>query len=190
MELADFSNDLTWMFNFCTWIYDCDSHSSAFITVTSHSLSSNPCICSTVVFSSLGNSYHFLDLVLIGFFSNSKEMRLFIAQFTALLVLIGAVVVIIWEMFHGRVYLNSCFCCWYWTLSVGPGWKWCVYPSLISGQAWFISMVFSRLYCCNSSSKPSLSFVFIKSSASTVNIKQASNWCERVLEAAKRVYAN
>ena len=61
------------MFNFCTWIYDCDSHSSAFITVTSHSLSSNPCICSTVVFSSLGNSYHFLDLVLIGFFFKLKR---------------------------------------------------------------------------------------------------------------------
>ena len=75
---------------------------------------------------------------------------------------------------------------------MGLGWNWCIYASQkISGQASFISMVFSCFYCCHSSKK-SLFCLYQreKSSDSKVKFRQASNRCKRVLEAAKLAYAN
>ena len=57
------------MVNFPTWIQDCDSHSPALLDLF---ISSDPSICSTMVFPPLGNSDHVVVLVSIAFPSNSK----------------------------------------------------------------------------------------------------------------------
>ena len=59
----------------------------------------------------------------------------------------------------------------------------------MSGQASFISMVFSSLYCCHRNHFFHL-YQHNKSSASKVKFRQASNHCKKVLEAAKLAYAN
>ena len=64
------SNDLTQIFNFPTWIPDCDSHSLALLDLF---LSSNASICSTMAFPPLGNSDHVVVSVSIGFPINSKQ---------------------------------------------------------------------------------------------------------------------
>ena len=61
-------------------------------------------ICSTMAFPSLGNSDHVVVSVSIDFPSNSKRDAPF--HRITILVLIGMVFVIIWEMFHGRISLN------------------------------------------------------------------------------------
>ena len=109
-----------------------------------------------------------------------------------ILVLIGMVFVIIWEMFHGRISLKlsataaaSEFCEW---VQVGidvyiPHRKYQVKPH---SSPWFSAASvaaivhrnhFFRLYKQN------------KSSQSKAKFRQASNRCKRVLEAAKRAYA-
>ena len=65
-----------------------------------------------------------------------------------ILVLIGMVLLIIWQMFHGTSVLQYFYCC-KWTLWVGSGWNWCMYPLLVSSQISLISMVFSCLCCCH-----------------------------------------
>ena len=91
------SNDLTQMVNFPTRIPDCDSHSPALLDLF---LSSDASICSTMAFPPLGNSDHVVVSVSIDFSTNSKWDILFI-------LLIEMVFEIIWEMFCGRIYLNS-----------------------------------------------------------------------------------
>ena len=68
-ELCYFSvsNDLTQMFNFPTWIPDCDSHSP---TLLDFFLSFDASICSTMAFPPFGNSDHVLISVSIDFPSN------------------------------------------------------------------------------------------------------------------------
>ena len=70
-------------------------------------LSSDTSICSTMAFPPLENSDHVVVLVSIDFSSNSKWNALFhrIAYYT-ILILIGMVFVIIWEIFHGRIFFN------------------------------------------------------------------------------------
>ena len=51
----NFSNDLTQMVNFPTWIPDFDSHSPALLNL---SISSDASFCSTIAFPPLGNSDH------------------------------------------------------------------------------------------------------------------------------------
>ena len=63
------SNDLTQMFNFPTWIPDCDSHSFALLDLF---ISSDTSVCSTIVFPLLGNSDHFVISVSIVFPSYSQ----------------------------------------------------------------------------------------------------------------------
>ena len=58
------------MFNFRTWIPDCDSHSSALLHLF---LSSDAIINSTMAFPLLGNSHHVVLSVSIDFPSNSKR---------------------------------------------------------------------------------------------------------------------
>ena len=97
------SNDLTQMLNFPTQIQNCDSHSSALLNLF---LSSDASICSTLVFPPLENSDHVGVSVSLGFHHFHNGLIHFIALLMTLLVLIGSVFVIIWKMFHGRIYLN------------------------------------------------------------------------------------
>ena len=102
------SNYLTQMVNFPTQIPDCASPSPAFLDLL---LSSDAGICSSVAFTSLGNSDHVVVSFSIDFSSNSKrdarfDLR-FIVSLMATLVLIGMVFVIILEMFHGKTSLST-----------------------------------------------------------------------------------
>ena len=63
------SNDLTQMVNFPTWIPNCDSHSPALLNLF---LSSDASICSTMAFLPLGNSDQVVVSVSIDFPSNSQ----------------------------------------------------------------------------------------------------------------------
>ena len=69
-----FSNDLTQMVNFPTWIPDCDSHGPALLDLL---LTSDASICSTISFPPLGNSYHVAVWVSIYFSSNCQWDALF-----------------------------------------------------------------------------------------------------------------
>ena len=68
------SNDLTQMFNFSTWIPDCDFNSSGLLDLC---ISCDSSICSTVTFPPLGNSDHVVVSVSIDFPSNSQWDALF-----------------------------------------------------------------------------------------------------------------
>ena len=91
------------MVNFPTRIPGCDSHSPALLDLF---ISSDAAICSTMAFLPLGNSDHVVVSVSIDFPSNSQEMPHFIAELIIILVLIGMVFTIIWEMLHGRISLS------------------------------------------------------------------------------------
>ena len=65
-----FSNDITQLVNFSTWIPDCDSHSPALLYLF---LFSDASICSTMAFPSLKNSDHVFDSVSTDFPSNSQR---------------------------------------------------------------------------------------------------------------------
>ena len=86
----------------CRLYPDCDSHSPAFLNLF-HSF--RPSICSTVAFPHFGNSI-MLPQFTLPFLQIQKRILIFIAKFTTILVLIGAVFKIIWEMFHGKKSLN------------------------------------------------------------------------------------
>ena len=105
--------------------------------------------------------------------------------------LIGMVFVIIWEMFHGRISLNSVLLLLLLLNFVSGFWlefpcqKYQVkshHSSPWFSAAWAAAIVhrnhFFRLYQRE------------KSSDSKVKFRQASNCCKRVLEAAKLPYAN
>ena len=108
------------------------------------------------------------------------------------LVLIVSVFVMICEMFHGRIFLNSAsaaaseFCEW---VQVGidvyiPHLKYQVKPQ---SSPWFSAVCAAAIVHRNHF------FHFYqqnKSSESKVKIRQASNCCKRVIEAAKPAYAN
>ena len=98
------SNDLTQMVNFPTWIPDHDSPSPALWELF---LSSDASICSTIGCPSIVKfwsccflSFHWLSII----FTTGCSVSL---HSLTILVLIGMVSVIIWEMFHGRVSLRS-----------------------------------------------------------------------------------
>ena len=67
-----------------------------------------------------------------------------------------------------------------------------IYHIEISGQASFISMVFSCLCCCSIVHRDHFFRLYQreKSSGSKVKFRQASYCCKRVLEAAKLAYAS
>ena len=81
------TNDLPQIVKFPTLILDCDFHSPALLDSF---ISSESNICFTIAFPPLGNSDHVVVSVV-----------------TSILVLIGMVFVIIWEMFNERISLNS-----------------------------------------------------------------------------------
>ena len=105
-----------------------------------------------------------------------------------ILVLTGLIFVIIWEMFHGRIYLTSVLL----LLLLVSGFRLeLMYISLIeiSGHISLTSMVFSCLCCCHRNHFFRL-YHRDKSSNSKVKFRQASNHCTQVLEAAKLAYAH
>ena len=63
-------------------------------------------ICSTMVFPPFGNSKHVIVSVSIDFSSYSYLMPYFMKLLMTILVLIGMVFMIIWEMFHGMISLS------------------------------------------------------------------------------------
>ena len=91
------------MINVPTSIPDCLFHSP---TLLDFFLSSDASIFSTMAFPPLGNSDHVVS-VSIDFPSYSQQDILFIALLMIILVLVEMVYVIISEMFHERIYLNS-----------------------------------------------------------------------------------
>ena len=98
------SNDLTQMVNFPTRIPDCDSHSPALLDLF---LSSDASICSTMAFPPFGNSDHVVVSVSIDFPSNSQwDAPFHRVAYDYFLIVVRMVVLIIREMFHGRVSLN------------------------------------------------------------------------------------
>ena len=98
------SNNLTQIVNFPTWIPDYESHSPALLDFF---LSSGASICSRMTFPSLGNSDHVVVWVSIDSPITQNRMCYFITWLMTILILVGMVFMIIWEMFHGRIPVNS-----------------------------------------------------------------------------------
>ena len=61
----------------------------------------------SISFPPFGNSDHAIVSVYIDFLWNSQQDALFHQNLMTILVLIGTVFVIIWEMFHGRISLKT-----------------------------------------------------------------------------------
>ena len=134
--------------NFPTRNPDCDCHSPALLDLFISSL--------VFVLQWLSLYWEILIMLLsqfpLTFHHIHNKMPYFIALLMASLVLIETVFMIIWEMFYWRISLNSVLLLLLVNLWMASGWNWCIYPSsIISGQALFISMVFSCLCCCHSS---------------------------------------
>ena len=91
------------MVNFPTWIPDCDSHRLALLDSF---FSSKASTCSTMASPPLGNSDHVVVSVSIDFPSNSQQDAPFHRIAMTILVLTGMVLLIISEMFRGRISLN------------------------------------------------------------------------------------
>ena len=184
------SNDLTQMVNFPIRIPDFDSHSPALLGLF---LSSDACICSTMVFPPLGNSDHVVVSVSIDFPTNSQQDAPFhhiaydysCADMTSLCDHLRDVP---WEDIFklGASAAASEFCEW---VQVGtdvyiPHRKYQVRPhsSPLFSAACVAAIVhrnhFFRLHQRE------------RSFASKVKFRQASNRCKKVLEAAKLGYDN
>ena len=54
-------------------------------------------------------------------------MLRFIAKLMTILVLIGTIFMILWEMFHGRISLNSVLLLLIVNFVSGSGWNWCIW---------------------------------------------------------------
>ena len=98
------SNNLLQMVNFPTRIPDWDSHSPDLLDLF---ISSDASICFKMAFHRLGNFDHVVVSVSIDFPSYSQWDPHFIALLMTILLLIRMVCMIIWEMFHGRISVNS-----------------------------------------------------------------------------------
>ena len=96
------SNDLAQMLNFRTCILECDSRIPALLDLF---ISYDASICSTMAFPLLGNSDHVIVSVSMDFLS--FRMPRFITLPMTIPMLIGTIFVIVLEMFHGRISLNS-----------------------------------------------------------------------------------
>ena len=135
------SNELALMVDFPTQIPKCDCHSPALLDLF---LSSDASFCSTMAFRPLGSSDHAAVSVFMDFHHMNNGMAHFITFLMTILV-------IIWEMFHGRISLNSVLLLLLVNFVRGFRWNWCIYLSLkVSGQSSVISMVSSCFCCCQS----------------------------------------
>ena len=144
------------MVNFPTWIPDCDSCSPVLLDL----------FLLKLVYVQQWVSCHWKLLIMIMLLSwfpltfnqIHGEIFYFTAKLMTILVLTGMAILIIWEMFHGRICLS-------WVLLmlimwVGSGWNWYVYPSpkvstlthlhgflLLVLLPWFIEITF--FLCAN-----------------------------------------
>ena len=144
-------NDLTQMVNFPTRIPDCDSHSLALLDLL---FSPKASTCSAMASPPLGNSDHVVVSVSIDFPSNSQQDAPSHRIAMTILVLTGMVLLIISEMFHGRISLKLVLLLL--LVNFVSGFRMELrYISLmenrssqVSGQVSLISMVFSCLCLC------------------------------------------
>ena len=144
-------NDLTQMVNFPTRIPDCDSHSLALLDLF---FSPKASTCSAMASPPLGNSDHVVVSVSIDFPSNSQQDAPSHRIAMTILVLTGMVLLIISEMFHGRISLKLVLLLL--LVNFVSGFRMELrYISLmenrssqVSGQVSLISMVFSCLCLC------------------------------------------
>ena len=182
------SNDLTQMINFTTWIPDCDSHCPSLLDFF---LSSDPSICFTMVFPLLRNSDHVVVSVSIDFSINSKWDVLYHriaydhshADWDGLCNHLRDVP---WEdIFKLSASASATeFCEW---VQVGiiciPCYKYQVKPH---SSPWF-----SAAYAAAIVHRNHFFCLYQKNkySESKVKFRQASDCCNRVLEAAKVAYA-
>ena len=132
-----------------------------------------------------------LSQFLLTFHQTQSRMPHFIAQLVAILEGTGAVFVIIWEMSHGRISLNSVLLVFLMNFVSGQRLE-SMYISLIVSirSSLTISMVFSCFYCCHSSWKSLCLQQQNKSFESKIKFKQNSNHSKSVVEAAKVVFTN
>ena len=139
------SNNLTQMTNFPTWIPDRFSQACSF-----EFISFDASIYSLMAFPSLENSDHVVVSVSIDFPLNSQWGYPSSSDSLTIFVLIGAVFMIIWEMFHGRISLDSVLLLLLVNFVSGFRWE-LMHISLIesSSQASFIFMVFSCSCSCH-----------------------------------------
>ena len=147
---------------FLYWIPGNGSHSTTLLDLL---VFSDASICFMIAFPPLVNSDNVVALVFIEFLSNAKDRIRFVEQAMTLLVLIGMVFMMIWEIFHSRIPLNL------------------VLLLLV------VNLFQSDLYTFHFKyqAKPhffSLSLLD-KSFGSKVMLRQANNYWKRVLEAAK-----
>ena len=183
------SNVLTQIVNFPTRIPDCDCHSPALLDLF---LSSDASICSTMAFPPLGNSDHVVASVSINFPINSKKDTLFHCMAydysrTDWDSLCDHLRDVPWENIFKLIASApaSEFCEW---VQAGievyiPHRKYQVKPH---SSPWFSEACAAAIVHRNH-------FFQLcqqnKSSESKIKIRQASNRCKRVLEAAKLAYA-
>ena len=116
-------------------------------------LSFDTSICSTLPFPPLKTSNLVLVSVSLTFQQTQHGMSHFIAYLMTILLLIGMVFMIILEIFHGRISLNSVFLLLVVNFVSGPRLT-LMYVSLIvniRSDLILISMLFSCLCCCHSS---------------------------------------
>ena len=92
------------IWNYTTLIPDCYSHIPALLDLF---LSSDATLCSTMAFPPFRNSNHVVASISIDFPSNSQWDGCFITWLMTILTLIVTVFVNNWEMFHGKISLNS-----------------------------------------------------------------------------------
>ena len=132
------------MVHFPTRIPGCGSHSPALL---------DSFLSSDLVFGLQWLSFHQEILIMLlsqfplTFYHIHNRMPHFLALLMTILVLIGLVFMIIWEMFHGRISLNLVLL----LLLVHFLVKIDVYIPHRKSQASLICMVFSCLFCCHNS---------------------------------------
>ena len=164
------------MVNFSTRIPDCDSHSPALLDL----FLSHDAICSTMAFPPLSQfplTFHHMR----------NGMPHFIALLMTILVLIGTLFVIIWDMFHGRISLNTVLLLL--LLNVLSGFRLQLryinqvkpHPSPWFSSASTAVMGHRNHFLCF--------YQKDKSSDSKVKFRQASNRCKIVLETGELAYA-
>ena len=104
LDELSITNELTQVANFPAWILDCDSHSLALLDLFRFS---DTCICSTMVLPPFENSHHVVVSVSIDFLSVWKWDAPFHPTAFDYSCADWESLHHHWEMFHGRISLNS-----------------------------------------------------------------------------------